>query len=85
MVFRSHLGPSLLRFSTEHFLQKKPVCEINENHSRVLGGGAIAVNSGTYTFTVADGSIVKARYTFVYEKVNGVWSIVEHHSSELPN
>ena len=28
--------------------------------------------------------VVKARYTYEYEKHNGVWKIVNHHSSAMP-
>jgi hypothetical protein len=27
---------------------------------------------------------VKARYTYVYESVNGQWLIAHHHSSAMP-
>ena len=69
----------------EHFLLKKPVGTIDEEHIRIFGD--IAINSGLYTFDiVADGEHekVKARYTFVYHKIDGKWLIVEHHSSVLP-
>jgi hypothetical protein len=48
----------------------------------------IAINSGYYTFSfeTAPGVTkqVPARYTFVYQKVNDKWMIVEHHSSVIP-
>jgi hypothetical protein len=46
-----------------------------------------AVDSGTYRFTLMkDGVIdhVDARFTFVYEKIDGTWLIVNHHSSAMP-
>lgn len=45
------------------------------------------VNTGTYTFSYTkDGKTVEvpARFTFAYERVNGNWRIVEHHSSVIP-
>lgn len=48
----------------------------------------VAVNSGFYHFTYKDkdGKLVTipARFTFVYELVNGKWLIIEHHSSMKP-
>jgi hypothetical protein len=48
----------------------------------------MAINSGYYTFSfeTAPGVTkqVPARYTFVYQKVNDKWMIVEHHSSVIP-
>jgi uncharacterized protein (TIGR02246 family) len=48
----------------------------------------MAINSGYYTFSfeTAPGVTKKvpARYTFVYQKVNDKWIIVEHHSSVVP-
>ena len=47
-----------------------------------------AVDAGVYTFTLTnpDGSTrkVQARYTFVYEKRDGQWLIINHHSSAMP-
>lgn len=69
----------------EHFLAKQPVVSIDEENIRVFED--IAINSGLYTFDIlVDGKHekIKARYTFVYRKVDGKWLIVEHHSSMLP-
>ena len=48
-----------------HFLQKQPVGVIDEANVRKFG--QLAINSGKYTFTFADGTSVPARFTFVYK------------------
>ena len=66
-----------------HFLAKKPIGKINESNIRIFGN--LAINSGIYTFNFKDGSSAKARFTYVYKKVDeNNWIIVEHHSSLLP-
>lgn len=66
-----------------YFLKGKPRGKIDRATVRVFE--TIAINSGLYTFTFADGHKVSARYTFVYEKQpDGKWLIIEHHSSKLP-
>lgn len=65
-----------------HFLAKTPEGIINESNVRTAGD--IAINSGIYTFTFADGSSVQARFTFVYAQNEGRWEIIEHHSSRMP-
>ncbi|WP_295470279.1 SgcJ/EcaC family oxidoreductase [uncultured Pseudomonas sp.] len=71
----------------QHFLALKPVGRINYREIRQLGPDA-AMDSGVYTFTLtdADGKTrdVQARYTFLYEKVDGQWKILNHHSSAMP-
>ncbi len=70
-----------------HFLAAKPRGTINYRQVRRLDDDS-AVDAGVYTFTLnnADGSIVQvqARYSFVYEKRNGRWLIINHHSSVMP-
>lgn len=65
-----------------NFLKKGPVGKIDESNVRVFDD--LAINSGIYTFTFNDGSVVPARYTFVYRRTGGSWKIVEHHSSMMP-
>ena len=65
-----------------HFLAKGPVGKIDESNVRIFGD--IAINSGVYTFTFADGASVQARFTYVYRQVDGEWLILEHHSSAMP-
>jgi uncharacterized protein (TIGR02246 family) len=46
-----------------------------------------AINTGIYTLALTqDGQPknVEARYTFAYQKQNGKWLIVNHHSSKMP-
>lgn len=46
-----------------------------------------AINTGFYKFSYTDhGKIVNipARFTFIYEKANGKWLIIKHHSSKMP-
>ncbi len=69
-----------------HFLQLKPAGQIDKAYIRILGPDT-AVNSGLYTFhVIKDGkpADVHARYTFVYQKVQGKWCIMDHHSSAMP-
>lgn len=69
-----------------YFLKSKPVGHIDQQYIRVLGPDT-AINSGIYTFHLTqDGkrTSVQARYTYVYEKQNGHWCIMDHHSSAMP-
>jgi len=69
-----------------HFLEGKPRGKIDRSIITVMDPQT-AINSGIYTFTlIQDGQQknLEGRYTFVYEKQNGRWLIVNHHSSELP-
>ncbi|WP_355607613.1 SgcJ/EcaC family oxidoreductase [Xanthomonas cannabis] len=71
----------------EMFLAKKPKGVVNYRTVRVLDDDS-AVDAGVYTFTLTDKdgqkSDVQARYTFVYEKRDGKWLIINHHSSAMP-
>jgi uncharacterized protein (TIGR02246 family) len=70
----------------EHFLQNKPSGTILDSHVAVLNADD-AIDAGTYRFALTrDGkpATVDARYTFVYEKIDGKWLIVNHHSSAMP-
>ncbi|WP_414563325.1 MULTISPECIES: SgcJ/EcaC family oxidoreductase [unclassified Anabaena] len=67
------------------FLALKPEGKINQQNIRVFCG--LAINSGIYTFNVTQdnqAAQVQARYTFVYQKIDDNWVIVEHHSSAMP-
>jgi uncharacterized protein (TIGR02246 family) len=70
----------------EHFLKNKPKGTILESHVAVLNAED-AVDAGIYRFNLTQNgqvSDVDARYTFVYEKIDGKWLIVNHHSSAMP-
>ena len=65
-----------------HFLAKGPSGKIDEANIRIFGD--LAINSGVYTFTFADGAVVTARFTYVYRQDEDGWKIIEHHSSAMP-
>lgn len=68
------------------FLKLAPVGTINFREIVKLDEDT-AVDAGVYTFDVTkDGKRqqVQARYNFVYERDNGQWRIVNHHSSMMP-
>ncbi|MDS7721759.1 SgcJ/EcaC family oxidoreductase [Pantoea ananatis] len=66
----------------EHFLAQKPVGKIESRTIRT--GCNKATDNGIYTFTFADNSVVKARYTFTYRWDGRAWKISSHHSSMMP-
>lgn len=66
----------------EHFLEKKPVGEI-ENRVIRLGCNK-AIDTGTYSFTYVSGEKIYARYTFTYVWNGDEWKISTHHSSSMP-
>lgn len=70
----------------QHFLENHPRGEITESHVAVLDEDD-AIDAGTYRFFLTTDGVqrtVDARYTFVYEKIDGKWLIVNHHSSAMP-
>lgn len=65
------------------FMKMQPHGEIEESHVRVYDN--IAMHSGVYLFALqTEGRSVRARFTFVYRLDDGVWKIIEHHSSAMP-
>lgn len=79
-------NPALIQDYFEHFLQKHPRGHIE---TRTIDVGCnLAVDMGTYTFSLMDDSgrakEVFARYTYVYEARDGQWKILHHHSSAMP-
>lgn len=77
----------ITEYFEDEFLPKKPQGTITESHVRILDAEN-ATHSGNYRFALTgkDGgkSEVDARFTYVYEKIDGRWLIVEHHSSAAP-
>lgn len=73
----------LIKNYFEAFLKKKPQGEIVSGD--IMIGNNWAQDAGIYEFTMgADGSKVKARYSFVYVFEDGQWKISHHHSSIMP-
>lgn len=72
----------------EHFLANKPAGKKIQSHVNVLDSNS-AIDTGVYEFTLTDHDtgekrVVEARYTYEYEKRDGKWLIVNHHSSAMP-
>ena len=70
-----------------HFLEKKPQGAIDFRIIKI--GCDSASDTGLYTFTLHDTqgkaqAKVSARYSYVYEYLNGQWLIEHHHSSSMP-
>ena len=79
--------PAEIKDYFDHFLVLKPVGVVNFREIRRLNENK-ALDTCVYTFTLteADGSKrqVLARYTYLYQKINGEWLILNHHSSAMP-
>ncbi|MEY3789585.1 MAG: hypothetical protein RLZ09_421, partial [Pseudomonadota bacterium] len=65
-----------------HFLMRRPEGSIDDRMIEVDCNSA--TDAGLYTFRFADGTKVKARYSFSYKKVGSEWLITSHHSSAMP-
>ena len=68
------------------FLTLKPQGVINSRNIQKVDDDT-AIDAGIYTFTLTENGQsrqVQARYTYVYEKLDGEWKIVLHHSSAMP-
>lgn len=65
-----------------HFLKRRPEGRVDDRVIEVDCNSAS--DSGLYTFRFADGTQVKARYTFIWKRVDGEWLIASHHSSGMP-
>merc|ERR1711937_1066596 len=65
------------------FLKKQPQGKILSSNVQI--GNNWCQDAGIYEFTMgSDGSVVKARYSFVYVYEDGQWKISHHHSSVMP-
>ena len=66
-----------------HFLENRPVGEINERRIKI--GCNSALDAGIYTFTFGTtGQKVSGRYSYTYEWNGSQWLISSHHSSVMP-
>ena len=74
--------PAAIREYFVKFMKDKPVGKIDSRTVKL--GCNVAQDVGTYTFRFATGKVVHARYTYVYEWMNGKWLIAHHHSSSMP-
>ncbi|SFB90410.1 conserved hypothetical protein [Marinospirillum celere] len=67
----------------ERFLKMQPEARLDVSHIRILD--EVAIHSGLYSFLLhATDEQVQVRFTFVYQKLEGEWQILEHHSSRMP-
>jgi uncharacterized protein (TIGR02246 family) len=79
-------SPAMLDDYFRHFLAARPRGRIDTR--TIQGGCNLAMDMGTYTFSMMDDkgvtSEVAARYTFIYQYRDGAWKILHHHSSTMP-
>jgi len=81
----SKVGKQEIKGYFDKFLLNKPQGVILESYPQVECNSA--TDMGIYEFTMgADGSKVRARYSFLYDydTVSKTWKIAHHHSSMLP-
>ncbi len=80
-------GKDKIREYFEFFLNKKPKATVVDYKQHVVDDNNFSV-SGFYDFEVdtPDGTrqISRARFSFVFQKQNGVFKILSHHSSVMP-
>lgn len=65
---------------------KRPDARVTLGEQFVRVYGDVALNSGSYTFTDnRDGQLVArpARFSMAFQKRDGKWVLVDHHSSEV--
>jgi len=75
-------NPAEIRDYFVKFLKSGPQGKIDSRTIKI--GCNVAQDVGTYTFKFKDGKSVHARYTYVYEWIDGKWLIAHHHSSAMP-
>ena len=80
-------GKDKIKEYFDFFLNKKPKATVVDFKKHVIDANNYSVN-GFYDFEVdtQDGSrkISSARFTFVFQKQNGIFKILSHHSSVMP-
>ena len=79
--------PAGIRDYFAEFLQKSPIASLDS--SIIKSGCNWAMRAGTWTVNLTDKatgakSVVKARYTFLYQYQQGSWKIEHLHSSVMP-
>eukprot|EP00762_Andalucia_godoyi_P001619 ANDGO_00229.mRNA.1 hypothetical protein THAPSDRAFT_264181 len=78
--------PALIEDYFTMFLKKKPYGMVNTRY--FYPGCNTSIDLGVYTFGLMgyDGKYhdVVARYTYVYTYADGMWKIMHHHSSAMP-
>ena len=79
---RIRSNPDAIEAYFVDFLARSPRGRIDQSHIRIFE--TLAVHSGIYTFSFADGSHVQARFTYIYRSIDNDWKIIEHHSSAMP-
>ena len=79
---KERVGHGLILEYFENLLKSPVEVEIVSEHPMAVE--SFAVNSGLYNFVIG-GETINARFTFVYQKDNGEWKIVCHHSSVIPS
>ena len=78
---KERIGHELILEYFENLLKSPVEVQIVSEHLSVFE--SVAVNSGHYNF-VTGGKTINARFSFVYEKDDGEWKILSHHSSVMP-
>ena len=79
---KERIGHTLILEYFENLLKSPVEVEIVSEHFSTEMG--FSVNSGLYNF-VTGGKTINARFSFVQQnRGNGVWKIVSHHSSVIP-
>ncbi len=69
-----------------HFLEKNPFGKIIEGKIQEINKESY-LHSGMYNFEVGPldkRDTVEARFTFLWNKIDGNWKIIHHHSSLKP-
>ena len=79
---RIRSNPDAIEAYFVDFLARSPQGRLDQSHIRIFE--TLAVHSGIYTFSFADGSQVQARFTYLYQSSDNDWKIIEHHSSAMP-
>lgn len=76
---------SIVEYFTD-FLAKNPIVDIVDSRIAILDPDT-AIDTGIYRFRFGLGDTkteLVARFTYVYERIDRQWLIVNHHSSMMP-